>query len=155
MSQGNGSSRVPADMGTVAADDAALGSRAASSGPVPVRHSVGATLRTTVLPKRRRAEAATSVEIQVEPRFERLKRLGEGAIGEVALAVDHDISRRVAMKRLRAERRDATSLVRFAEEVRIVGQLEHPGIVPVHDVGVDEEGQHYLVMKYVEGETLE
>jgi serine/threonine-protein kinase len=45
--------------------------------------------------------------------------------------------------------------VRFAEEVRIVGQLEHPGIVPVHDVGVDEDGQHYLVMKYVDGDTLE
>jgi serine/threonine-protein kinase len=88
-------------------------------------------------------------------RFERLKALGEGGIGEVALAHDHDISRRVAMKRLRSDRRESHHLVRFAEEVRIVGQLEHPGIVPVHDVGIDEDGQHYLVMKYVEGETLE
>jgi serine/threonine protein kinase len=44
---------------------------------------------------------------------------------------------------------------RFADEVRAVGQLEHPNIVPVHDVGIDETGQHYLVMKYVQGETLE
>jgi serine/threonine-protein kinase len=39
--------------------------------------------------------------------------------------------------------------------VRIVGKLEHPGIVPVHDVGIDGDGRHYFVMKYVEGETLE
>jgi serine/threonine-protein kinase len=39
--------------------------------------------------------------------------------------------------------------------VRIIGQLEHPNITPVHDVGIDEEGRHYFVMKYVDGETLE
>jgi serine/threonine-protein kinase len=156
MSQGNGTSKLPADLRTVAAEDATSVpvSDAIASGPA-VRHSVTATIRTTVLPKRRRAETDAVIDIQAHPRFERLKKLGEGGIGEVALAVDHDISRRVAMKRLRTDRKDAQSLVRFAEEVRIVGQLEHPGIVPVHDVGVDEDGQHYLVMKYVEGETLE
>src|SRR5262249_42892166 len=117
--------------------------------------SVSATMRTTVLPKRRRVEASVPLEIMQQARFERVKRLGEGGIGEVDLAMDHDISRRVAMKRLRSGSQDAHSLVRFAEEVRIVGQLEHPGIVPVHDVGVDEAGQHYLVMRYVEGDTLE
>jgi serine/threonine-protein kinase len=156
MSHGNGTSKLPADLGTVAAEDApsSPASDSIASGPV-VRHSATATIRTTVLPKRRRAEADAAVEFHAHPRFERLKKLGEGGIGEVALAVDHDISRRVAMKRLRTDRKDAQSLVRFAEEVRIVGQLEHPGIVPVHDVGVDEDGQHYLVMKYVDGETLE
>ncbi len=156
MSQGNGTSKLPADVRTVAAESETRApvSDPISSGPT-ARHSAAATIRTTVLPKRRRAEADAVVDIQAHPRFERLKKLGEGGIGEVALAVDHDISRRVAMKRLRTDRKDAQSLVRFAEEVRIVGQLEHPGIVPVHDVGVDEDGQHYLVMKYVDGETLE
>jgi eukaryotic-like serine/threonine-protein kinase len=156
MSHGNGTSKIPPDLHTVAADEATRApvSDPIASGPA-VRHSVTATIRTTVLPKRRRAESNAMLDMQAHPRFERLKKLGEGGIGEVALAVDHDISRRVAMKRLRTDRKDAQSLVRFAEEVRIVGQLEHPGIVPVHDVGVDEDGQHYLVMKYVDGETLE
>ncbi len=49
----------------------------------------------------------------------------------------------------------AAALLRFADEVRTVGQLEHPSIVPVHDVGIDDDGQVFLVMKYVEGSTLE
>ncbi|HEY4157921.1 MAG TPA: serine/threonine-protein kinase, partial [Polyangiaceae bacterium] len=148
MTQGNGT-KDAVEAETLAADPVAPAMAARSLSP-----AVAATLRTTVLPRRQRAEASVPAEISVQARFERLKKLGEGGIGEVDLAVDHDISRRVAMKRLRGERQDAASLVRFAEEVRIVGQLEHPGIVPVHDVGVDEAG-HYLVMKYVEGDTLE
>jgi serine/threonine-protein kinase len=89
------------------------------------------------------------------PRYEELSALGEGGVGEVLLARDRDIERRVAIKRLRADQRSTASLLRFADEVRSVGQLEHPNIVPVHDVGIDETGQHYLVMKYVQGETLE
>ncbi|MBK8697929.1 MAG: serine/threonine protein kinase [Deltaproteobacteria bacterium] len=88
-------------------------------------------------------------------RYERLQSLGEGGMGEVSLARDHDIERRVAIKRLRPEHANTSALLRFAQEVRTIGSLEHPNIVPVHDVGIDEEGQHYFVMKYVEGETLE
>ena len=76
-------------------------------------------------------------------------------MGEVALARDHDIDRPVAIKRLRSEHQGAGSLLRFAQEIRTIGRLEHPNIIPVHDVGVDEQGQHYFVMKYVEGDTLE
>jgi len=46
-------------------------------------------------------------------------------------------------------------VLRFADEVRMVGHLEHPNIVPIHDVGKTEEGQYYFVMKYLDGETLE
>jgi hypothetical protein len=60
----------------------------------------------------------------------------------------------VALKRLKPEWLDADSLARFAGEVQVIGQLEHPGIVPVHDVGLDERG-YFFVMKFVEGETLE
>src|SRR5262249_26554491 len=44
---------------------------------------------------------------------------------------------------------------RFVEEIRTIGRLEHPNIVPIHDVGVDERGDYYFVMKFVDGETLE
>lgn len=46
-------------------------------------------------------------------------------------------------------------MARFVEEIRTVGSLEHPNIVPIHDVGQDPDGAYYFIMKYVEGETLE
>ena len=61
----------------------------------------------------------------------------------------------MAVKRPGANTGEAGSIARFVEEVRTVGQIKHPNIVPIHDVGVDEEGQYFFVMKYVEGETLE
>ena len=87
-------------------------------------------------------------------RFEELGLLGEGGMGEVVLAMDHDIARQVSLKRL-PENCDLGRVLRFAEEIRTVGQLEHPNIVPVHDVGVDSAGRYYFVMKHLRGETLE
>jgi len=76
-------------------------------------------------------------------------------MGEVVLVEDQDIARRVAIKRLLPELSHPSLLARFVDEIRTVGRLEHPNIVPIHDVGVDELGRYYFVMKYVEGETLE
>ena len=75
-----------------------------------------------------------------------------GGMGEVWLAEDAEIGRKVALKRLRKER--ATQQDRFLAEAKITGQLVHPGIVPVHDLGLDEEGQPYYVMAFVKGQTL-
>jgi len=105
----------------------------------------------TVLPR----TAVQGDESTARPRYEATRLLGEGAMGEVNLADDHDIRRRVAIKRLHGDEDSAVSVARFAEEVRTIGGLEHPNIVPVYDVGVDVEGQHYFVMKFVDGETLE
>ncbi len=113
-----------------------------------------AAARTTVLPRLGEG-GGVAWSTATEPRYERLQPLGEGGMGEVLLARDRDIERRVAIKRLRPDQRTEASLLRFADEVRAVGQLEHPNIVPVHDVGLDEDGQHYLVMKFVQGETIE
>jgi serine/threonine-protein kinase len=74
-------------------------------------------------------------------------------MGEVRLALDQDIGRRVAVKRL-IEEDNPLALARFVDEVRTIGNLEHPNIVPIHDVGVDADGSLFFVMKYVEGETL-
>jgi serine/threonine-protein kinase len=76
-------------------------------------------------------------------------------MGHVELARDNDIRRTVAVKRLHAEVQSQEALLRFADEVRIVGQLEHPAIVPVYDVGRDDAGQVFLVMKHISGETME
>jgi len=73
----------------------------------------------------------------------------------VALARDNDINRLVALKHLKKQHHVPGTVARFVEEIQTIGQLEHPNIVPIHDVGVDENEQYYFVMKYVEGETLE
>ena len=75
-----------------------------------------------------------------------------GGMGEVWRCQDSTIGREVALKRLAAHRGAARE--RFLCEAQVTGQLEHPGIVPVHDLGFDDNGQPYYVMKMVRGRTL-
>jgi len=63
----------------------------------------------------------------------------------------------VAMKRLHQAHHDARPDLRerFLREARVQGQLEHPSVVPVYDIGEDHEGREYFTMKRVRGRTLE
>lgn len=124
---------------------------AAARGPRDTEVAAG---RTTVLPRRSSAPAAAADEPE-RPRFQHIRPLGFGAMGEVGLARDNDIRRTVAIKRVHDGIQTEATLRRFADEVRIVGQLEHPGIVPIYDVGRDDGGRVYLVMKHLRGETME
>jgi tetratricopeptide (TPR) repeat protein/tRNA A-37 threonylcarbamoyl transferase component Bud32 len=80
----------------------------------------------------------------------------KGGLGQVWLALDGDLGRRVALKELRPERADRPELVaRFLEEARITGQLEHPGIVPVYELARrSADGQPFYTMRFVKGRTL-
>jgi eukaryotic-like serine/threonine-protein kinase len=98
---------------------------------------------------------AELAEDPAAPRFQLLREVGRGGLGEVFVADDRDIGRQVAIKRVRIDRRSADAVQRFVQEVRTTGQLDHPNIVPLHDVGRDEDGGFYYVMKYLEGESLE
>jgi len=91
-----------------------------------------------------------------ESRYRLGEEIGKGGHGRVTVAFDTHIGRRVAFKRLR-KGADASSrdVARFLKEVQITGQLEHPNIVPVHELGVDEDDQVYFTMKLVEGRTFE
>ncbi|MEW5742875.1 MAG: protein kinase [Myxococcota bacterium] len=79
-------------------------------------------------------------------------RLGKGAMGEVVACEDRNLGRTLALKS--ALRKDAASLERFFREARIQGQLEHPNVVPVHELGADEDGTPFFTMKRVRGVTL-
>ncbi len=82
-------------------------------------------------------------------------RIGEGGMGEVHAAKDRNIGRSVALKRMRPEwQRDPDAVARFVAEAQTTGQLEHPGIVPVHEVGTDASGQIYNTMRLLDGVTL-
>ena len=106
---------------------------------------------TTVLPELTEAGALERID---RVRFEALGTLGAGGMGQVQLVRDFDIGRTIAVKRLPADAHPAL-VQRFVEEIRTIGTLEHPNIVPVHDVGVDSHGQFFFVMKHLEGQTLE
>ena len=83
-----------------------------------------------------------------------IERLGKGGMGEVFLAEDLRLGRRVALKVLRPElTADPQHLERFEREARSVAALNHPNIVTIHSVE-EAEGLHFLVMELVEGETL-
>jgi serine/threonine-protein kinase len=112
--------------------------------------------RSTVLPRvTLKKDSAVALTPNNLDRYQPLRPLGAGAMGEVSLEKDNDIGRTVAVKRLTGDPQNPDGLVRFISEVRTIGQLEHPNIIPIHDVGLDENGRYYFVMKYVDGETLE
>jgi serine/threonine-protein kinase len=112
-------------------------------------------LNTSVLPRLETTDKGVRLSTTIGPRYATVKELGRGGMGEVALVEDRDIGRPVAMKKLHASESGPASVARFVDEVRTIGSLEHPNIVPIHDVGVDDEGRFFFVMKYVDGETLE
>jgi len=109
----------------------------------------------SVLPRVDLVDGQPALIREERPRFEVVEKLGEGGVGEVLRARDADIGRDVAIKRLRRHADSNTSLARFAEEMRVTGSLDHPNVIPVHDVGVDPDGEYFFVMRHVRGETLE
>jgi eukaryotic-like serine/threonine-protein kinase len=81
--------------------------------------------------------------------------IGEGGMGEVYLATDTTLGRRVALKVLPAfVSKDPDRLRRFTQEARAASRLSHPNVCVVHEVGETEDGRPFIAMEYVEGMTL-
>ena len=87
-------------------------------------------------------------------RYELVEPLGRGGMGAVYRVTDRALNRDVALKVLSGAA-DAASLARLETEARILAHLEHPGIVPVHDVGTLPDGRLFYVMKLVRGQRLD
>ncbi len=86
--------------------------------------------------------------------YQMLSHLGKGGMGEVWLAKDTLLGRKVALKLLPAEfTADAERVRRFAQEARAASALNHPNIITIHEIG-EIENTHYIATEYVEGETL-
>src|SRR5215210_6077274 len=83
-----------------------------------------------------------------------IKKIGEGGMGEVYLAEDTRLGRRVALKVLSAEfTNDDDRLRRFEQEARAASALNHPNIITIHEVGFDEQTR-FITTEFIEGETL-
>ncbi len=92
--------------------------------------------------------------IPVIDKYEIRTEIGSGGMGRVYESYDPYVRRKVALKVLLDTQSDEDK-ARFLEEAQITGQLEHPNIVPVHDIGFTRQGQLFFLMKLVHGRSLE
>ena len=100
-------------------------------------------------------EERSSVSVQSAQRYEDLGLLGRGGMGEVRRILDRDLGRTLAMKVASARvMSNPGALARFIEEAQVSAQLQHPGIIPVHELGNLPDGRFYFTMQEVRGRTL-
>ena len=88
-------------------------------------------------------------------RYRLLGEVARGGMGVVYAAEDEQLQRRVALKVLDMLDGEAELADRLIREARVLAQLEHPGIVPVHEVGTLADGRVFYAMKFVEGQRLD
>lgn len=88
-------------------------------------------------------------------RYRLLEHVARGGMGVVYAAEDEKLQRRVALKVLDAPGADDNLANRLVREALVLARLEHPGIVPVHDVGTLSDGRVFYTMKFVQGQRLD
>ncbi len=102
-------------------------------------------------------------QVLVGPRYTVKGEIARGGMGTILRIWDDDLRRNLAMKVMHGRGRsdvldesdaDQEKLGRFLEEAQITSQLDHPGIVPVHDLGIDDDGRCYFTMRLVRGAEL-
>ncbi|MCS6913870.1 MAG: cyclic nucleotide-binding domain-containing protein [Myxococcota bacterium] len=100
-------------------------------------------------------ELLQTVRLPLRDRLQFHEEIGRGGVGAVRVVTDRVLQRRIAMKKMLPSVLSQPLMVRsFIREAQITAQLDHPNLVPVHDIGIDENGQVYFTMKLVEGRTL-
>ncbi len=119
-----------------------------------------AARRPVVIPECDEDDPATAAPSPEGPgtrnhRFRIVNEIARGGVGIVYKAHDEDLGRSVAMKVLQPEFANRSEvLARFVEEAQIGGQLQHPGIVPVYEMGLADDGLPFFAMKLIRGRTL-
>jgi tetratricopeptide (TPR) repeat protein len=88
-------------------------------------------------------------------RFQPQRHHASGGLGDVFVAIDQEVGREVALKRMQPRLANrSSSRTRFEREAEITGRLEHPGVVPLYGRGRDAEGQPFYAMRYIDGRSL-
>jgi serine/threonine protein kinase len=94
-------------------------------------------------------------QIHIKRKYKKIKFISRGGMGEINLAQDRNCLRNVAIKSLdESYRQDHEAIVRFTEEAQITAQLEHPNIVPIYDLGLNDKQMPYYAMKHIHGKNL-
>lgn len=109
-------------------------------------------------PKRPKGKGAheTADRWEYEQRYQLVTNFARGGLGQIWMANDTRLRREVAYKELLPNAlKSKNSVERFLEEAQITGQLEHPGIVPIYDIGYQQNGTPFYAMKLVRGDTME
>ncbi|MCY1064733.1 serine/threonine-protein kinase [Nannocystis sp. RBIL2] len=101
----------------------------------------------------RAGAAASLARGDLVGRYVILGRVGEGGMGVVYAAYDPELDRRVAIKLVRPDLRDADSRARLLREAKAMARLRHPSVIAIHDIGVVDD-QVFLAMEFIDGVTL-
>lgn len=100
-------------------------------------------------------DALTDIRLRASARLVDEAKIGEGGMGTVAIASDLALGRKIAKKALHSALRYQPQPLRmFLREARVMAVLDHPNIVPIHDIGEDAQGHLYFTMKLVRGKPL-
>jgi serine/threonine protein kinase len=99
-------------------------------------------------------EAADSPDL-TGTRYLLVEKLGHGGMGAVYCVEDTELERKVALKVISVPDQEGAWTARLLQEARIIARLEHPGIIPVHDVGTLADGRPFYTMKLVRGKRLD
>jgi serine/threonine protein kinase len=138
---------------TLLTNDLSFWTRAMSQSIDPLTHSAADLEATTG------GQENVSIMTQSDPAPQRYllgEEIARGGMGEVYRATDTVLNREVAVKVLQTKfAPDSGTARRFADEGRITGQLQHPNIPAVHDLGILPDGRPFLAMKLIKGETLD
>jgi serine/threonine protein kinase/tetratricopeptide (TPR) repeat protein len=106
-------------------------------------------------PKKKGAHE-TADRWEYEQRYQLVSNFARGGLGQIWMANDSRLRREVAFKELLPSAlKNRNAVERFLEEAQITGQLEHPGIVPIYDIGYQQNGTPFYAMKLVRGDTME
>ncbi len=134
-------------------------------GTLEYAETIPGALDATIEPTRRLSEQAAQGVLEaltqlisrggheLEPRFQLGEILGQGGMGLVRLARQVALDRDVAVKALRPSKRSPEATADLLQEAWITGGLEHPNVVPVHDIGIDADGSPVIVFKRIDGVT--
>ena len=88
-------------------------------------------------------------------RYEILCSLGAGGMGQIYLARDAQLGRNIALKLIAQEfATDPRRVLRFEQEARAASALNHPNVCVIHEIGITDEGRHFIAMEYIQGATL-
>ncbi|MEZ6015547.1 MAG: alpha/beta fold hydrolase [Planctomycetota bacterium] len=136
------------------ADDAGDPWRAGGAAEASGGEAAGVTRGAPYAPYAPYAQGAPGAPRRTIGRYELLSLLGRGGMGEVHLAHDHGLDRRVALKLLAPRyTQDTRWLARFRREARVASAVNHPSILTIHEIG-EVEGTHFIATEYIEGDTL-